>query len=134
MLSTEYSLQDAAVAWKQAIDAKDPDRIATFFAQDTVAMYPRPSPTNGREANRQAWAAVYSDPDAEHPITVERVEMSRSGELGYVYGKWWSHQPAREYDRGGRYMAVWKLVGSQWQIVMLSANVHDDVREEHVSP
>lgn len=128
--TSDSSLESTATAWKQAIDTEDPDRIAAFFAPEAVAMYPHPSPTVGRQANREAWEAVYSEPDAEHPVTVERVEEARSGELGYIYGKWWSWNPAEDYYNAGRYTAIWKPMDGRWQIAMLSANAHEDVKEE----
>lgn len=128
--TSSSSLESAATAWKQAIGARDAGRIAAFFAPDAVAMYPHPSPTVGRQANRKAWESVYSNPDAEHPVTVERVEEARAGDLGYTYGKWWSWNPAEDYYNAGRYTAVWKRMDGRWQIAMLSANAHDDVKEE----
>lgn len=76
------SLRDAAARWEEAIEAKDAYRIALSFAEDATAMYPHPMPTIGREANRQAWVRVYRNPVVEHPVTVDQVHVSRSGDLG----------------------------------------------------
>jgi ketosteroid isomerase-like protein len=129
-LSSETSLRNAAIKWQNAIDSKDIEITVASFAIEAVGMYHSNLPIYGRDGNRKAWESVYSDPANQHPITVEQVNVSRSGDMGYTIGKWWSIRPKINYSNGGRYVAVWKLIGGQWQIVMISANVHEDVKAE----
>lgn len=127
------SLQIAAQKWKQAMETKDVAGIIGAFSQDVITMYPHPLPIYGREANKEIWEGVYKDPIAEHPVTVDQVTVSDSGELGYILGKWWHSNANKNHSSGGRYVAIWKKIEDQWQIIMLSAHAHDDIKAAYNS-
>lgn len=120
----------AADAWASAAVARDAEAMARYFAEDAFVMYPQPQPTVGRAANHAAWAAVFAQPGARHPVTSDSVVVAASGDLAYVTGRWHLSTPAAGErpgtEIGGRYLAVWRPVGpgKAWQIVMLSANTH----------
>jgi ketosteroid isomerase-like protein len=128
--SMNYSaltLSQTAEQWREAVAARDGERIAAFLAEDAVAMYPLPLPTEGREANRAVWTAVFQAPDFTHPIVIDEVVESEQGDLGYTFGRWWAIQPSADQHAGGRFVAVWQPVDGAWQITYLSANAHEDV-------
>ena len=125
--TVEAELRQAADAWRRAIDDRNADQIAAFFATHARAMYLQSLPTVGREANRQAWANIFSNPEVNHPVTVEEVVTSISCDLGYTYGQWWLVRPGddlhSEGHTGGGYLAIWRPVYGQWQIVLLSTSL-----------
>jgi ketosteroid isomerase-like protein len=123
-------LSQTAARWKQAVDDRNGEAIAAFFAEDTLAMYPVPLPTIGRDANRQVWTAVFQPPDFVHPITIDEIVESEQGDLGYTFGRWWAIQPSVDQHAGGRFVAVWQPIDGNWQIIYLSANAHDDIASE----
>ena len=113
---------------QQAFTARDANRIASFFAEDAVAMYPNfPQPVLGREANRRAWESYYTRRTA-HPLTIDTVVLSASGDLGYTFGKYLTAEVTDSSATGGRYVAVWRKIGDEWQIAILSAHDHSDIR------
>jgi ketosteroid isomerase-like protein len=122
-------LKKAAKKWEYAVDNKDANMIASMFSKDAVAMYPFPLPTYGRDENKKVWQRVQDDPDWDHPISVEEVVMANSGELAYIFGRWGSRKRSNNEFHGGRYLTIWRLIDDQWQIVKLSANVHEDINE-----
>ena len=126
-------LSRTARAWMDACTACDANSIASFFAADACAMYPYPLPTVGREANRGVWDRVFQSPDAIHPISIETLSVSEHDNLGYNTGKWWFIHPSANQHVGGRYLALWRPVDGQWQIVHLAALVHEDVSLESPS-
>lgn len=123
----ESTLRQRAAAMQQAFTARDANRIASFFAEDVVAMYPLPQPILGREANRRAWESYYSRRTA-HPITTDTVVVSASGDLGYTLGKYLTAEVSDSSATGGRYVAIWRKIGDEWQISILSAHEHPDIR------
>lgn len=123
-------LEDAARQWQMANDLKNAKLITSLFDTSIVAIYHNNAPVYGKEENGKAWESLYSDSLNAHPVTLERVDVSKSGDMGYVLGKWWSIRPKSNYYNGGRYVAVWKLINHKWQIVMLLANVQDEVKSE----
>ncbi len=124
------TFRKAAEKWVSSINTGDVNGIAESFSVEVVAMYPDGLPVVGRDANRKTWQRVYSSPNNTHPLTIERLEMAESGELGYIYGKWWSIKPDIDFYTGGRYMAVWIRINGKWQLEMLSANDHEDIKAE----
>ncbi len=124
------SLQAAARAWERALADRDAERVASFYGDDVVAFYPHPRPTIGWEANRAAWIRVFQSPTKTHPVRIDEVVTSPSGDLGYTVGTWWSTDPAALQDSGGRFLAVWRRIDGEWKITRLSANRHDDVKAD----
>jgi ketosteroid isomerase-like protein len=123
-------LSQTVARWQQAVQARDGEAIAAFFAEDITAMYPVPMPTLGRDANRQVWATIFQTPDFVHPITIDEVVESEQGDLGYTFGRWWAIQPSANQHAGGRFVAIWHPINDHWQISYFAANAHDDVAAE----
>ena len=120
------TLRQTTGALQEAFTARDANRIASFFAEDAVAMYPLPQPIVGREANRRAWESYYSRRSA-HPLTVDSVVVSASGDLGYIFGRYLTAEARDPSATGGRYVAVWRKISDQWRIVILSAHEYSDI-------
>lgn len=123
----EASLSEAARQFTHAIAAKDPELIASFFAEDATAMYPFPSPTVGREANREAWASYFSSRET-HPVSIDTVVVSASRDMGYIMGRHANAEVESTDSEGGRYVAVWRRGPEGWRITVLSAHVHSDIK------
>lgn len=124
----ERSLEEVASRWAQAIaDAKDPELIASFFAEDGLAMYPAAGVFVGRQANEAAWKSYFSD-RSEHPVTVDSVVVAASQDLGYVFGLHANARVDGGDTQGGRYVAVWQNYSGKWQLVLLSAHTHADIQ------
>jgi len=118
---------------QEAFTARDANRIASFFAEDAIAMYPLPQPTVGREANRRAWESYYSRRTA-HPVTIDTVVVSASGDLGYTFGRYLTAEARDPGATGGRYVIVWKKLDNQWRIAILSAHEHPDITPANFAP
>lgn len=60
-----------------------------------------------------------------HNLTIERVEVAVSGELGYVNGRWavGVDTPGRRSEARGHYLSVWRQRGDVWRQVAVSACV-----------
>jgi ketosteroid isomerase-like protein len=121
------SLLETAHEWQRAIASRNADSIASFFAEDALAMYPFPSATIGRAANREAWARYY-DHNAIHPVCTDSVVVSASGEMGYTLGRFANAEVAGSSAEAGRYVAIWRQHNGKWEIVILSAHVHPDIQ------
>jgi len=80
--------------------------------------------------NRAGWIRAFARAGLMHPLAVDSIAISASGDMGYTYGRWHLKTPgtstAAALDIGGRYLAVWRPIGEgrAWRIVMLSANEH----------
>jgi len=128
-----YSLKSAADQWQKTMDLKNAELITTFFDTTMVAIYHSNPVVYGKEANLKIWQHQFDDSLDQHPITIEKVDVSSCGDMGYVYGKWWSIHPTENYYTGGRFVSVWSFKNKEWRILMLSVNVQDDVKSEKKS-
>jgi ketosteroid isomerase-like protein len=130
-VATSGGLRRAAEDWARASNERNGAKMGEYFADDVIAMYPRHSePTIGGKVNRDAWVETFAIAGLTHPLSVDSVAVSASGDMGYTYGRWHLTSPAvgktAAMDLGGHYVAVWRPVGEAraWRIVMLSANEH----------
>jgi ketosteroid isomerase-like protein len=125
--SLDQSLSTAAQTWVQAMEHRDVDQIVSSFADDIIAMYPRaPTPTIGKTANHDAWTNYFRR-HATHPLTTDQVIVATSNDIGYTLGRWASAETIEPNAVAGRYTAVWRRQDLHWQIVILSAHIHEDV-------
>jgi ketosteroid isomerase-like protein len=125
--SPQTFLKQAALAWAHSFTTRNPNEILKFYADDAIAWYPRHErPVIGRAANMAAWASYFKSNSA-HPLSVDSVQAAVSGELGVTYGKYLYKEATDPSAQGGRYVAVWRKLGQDWRIVLLSAHKHDDV-------
>lgn len=121
------SLRDAVRVWQRAMAHKDVEQIASFYAEDAIAMYPRHlQPTYGHAGNREAWNRYFCTFDT-HPITTDLVITATSGEMGYSLGRYANAEREGPGAEGGRFVAVWRYNEGQWKIALLSAHVHEDI-------
>jgi uncharacterized protein (TIGR02246 family) len=123
----ESGVRDAVATWVSAFQRHDLDGIASGFADDVVALYPRSAPTVGRAANRAGWAAYFAMPGAEHPITVDTVVVAAAGDMAFTRGRYAARydKPDGHVDLGGQYVAVWRP-DAAWRVA------HHDSRCEPV--
>jgi ketosteroid isomerase-like protein len=127
LLSLKSSLDKVAQAFPQAFADKDIDQIINFFAEDAIAMYPGWSlPVTGKDANREAWVNYYAK-NKTHPISTDSVVVAASNDLGHSFGRWATAETDELGAAAGRYTAIWQRKNQQWQIVVLSAHVHEDI-------
>jgi ketosteroid isomerase-like protein len=127
--SVERSLVEASQGFSDAFVASDPYWIASYFANDIVAMYPdivSPVPTVGYEANLQNWIDAYQV-ITDHPITSDGVVVANSKDVGYSYGRWAVRDFPGMGDLAGRWVATWEWTKDGWKITVLSAHIHEDI-------
>jgi ketosteroid isomerase-like protein len=119
--SPNRSLEEAAAGLADAFIARDFQRISAYMAEDVIAMYPNSTlPVIGREANRETWRQAFQIYES-HPLTVDRVMMANSRDVGFSYGRWAASGVPDLGQVGGRYVATWHWTKSGWQIMHVSA-------------
>jgi ketosteroid isomerase-like protein len=130
--AAERSLQAASEDLANAFRAEDYNHIASYMAENIVAMYPLdPVPTVGREANRATWQAVFTIMES-HPITSDQVTVSASKDVGYSVGRWAASGVPELGTAAGRYVATWIRTKDGWKVTYLSAHIHTDVPPEDI--
>jgi ketosteroid isomerase-like protein len=121
------SLDEAAAGLVNAFENHDFQKISAYMAQDVIAMYPNATlPVIGREANRETWKQAFQIYES-HPLTVDHVFAANSRDIGYCYGRWAASGVPGVGEVAGRYIVTWAWTKSGWQIIHISAHIHEDV-------
>lgn len=125
--SARHSLEVSANDFSDAFVEKDVDRLATYFSDDVVAMYPLDAvPTVGQMGNFSVWQQAFQVFES-HPLTTDSVTMSNSNDVGYSTGRWAASGVPEMGNVAGRYIATWVKTKAGWRITHLSAHIHSDV-------
>jgi ketosteroid isomerase-like protein len=82
------AISDNEVQWNQDYAAKDLDKITAHYADNAVLMTPDAEAVNGKDAVRGALKQLLSDPAVSLTFKASKVDVSRSGELGYTQGSY----------------------------------------------
>lgn len=106
----ESALRDADTQWSKTAAAKDLEGTVSYYSDDASLLPPNAPIAASKQAIRAVWASMLGPNDA---VTwqVTKVEVARSGDLGYVMGV---YQLASKDAKGkpvadrGKLIEVWK--------------------------
>lgn len=108
-----------------AVEARNADTLAGYFADDAVVHIANMPPIAGREAIRRLYDNMFRFM-ASSTAQPEMLRVSESGDLAYGTGSTANEfrgpdGPVR-YD--GKYVLVWRMVGGEWMVAHygISAN------------
>jgi uncharacterized protein (TIGR02246 family) len=105
------AIRDRVRAMVEAVAAKDSDRIARFYAEDGVFLWPGTPLTEGRAAIREAWANFMQTPGFELTFWPVRIETAQAGDMALEVGAF------RLMGQEGKYIITWKKIEGEWMIV-----------------
>ena len=118
--SDEAAIRAASQDWNQAEAAKGLEKCLSFYAEDGT-RYATGSPLiAGRAALRKEWEKYLAAPGSFR-WTTSKVEVSRSGDLGYETGKFvitGLDKNQQTTTTNGKYVLVWrKQADGKWKVV-----------------
>lgn len=122
----DFGLRQATEAYARSFATKSADSVVAFFDSAVVVVSPQGrAPVEGIAANRAGWERLFRGGNPSHILTIERVEVAASGELGYVTGRWavGVDTPGGRSEARGHYLSVWRRRGDAWRQVAISAYV-----------
>jgi uncharacterized protein (TIGR02246 family) len=114
--------------YEQALLAEDAATVATFYAEDAIALPPGASRAEGRAAIQALFASWFEQIPAPEgfTLTTNDVQLAGSGDIAYEVGTYTSRGTSPEgeaYDETGKYLVVWKNRDGEWMIVRDAWNV-----------
>ena len=118
----EATLRNLDTEWSKAAGARNVDQTVSYYSADAVVMPPNIPALTTKEAIRGLWQSMLGSPGFSGGWTPTRVEVARSGDLGYVSGSY----EFTERDAGGgpmtdkgKYLEVWKKQSDgSWKCVV----------------
>lgn len=118
------SLQRTADFYARSFATKNADSVIAFFDSTVVVVSPQGrAPVEGIAANRAGWERLFRAGNPFHSLTIERVDVAASEDLGYVTGHWavGMDTPGGRAEARGYYLSVWRRRGAAWRQVAVSA-------------
>jgi ketosteroid isomerase-like protein len=97
--------------WSKAAATRDPDRVASFYAEDAIAYPPQEPAAIGRPAARKVWAAYFADKSFTISWKTVHAEVAKSGDLGYTTGTYeasFKGPDDKLVNEKGKYVCIWK--------------------------
>jgi uncharacterized protein (TIGR02246 family) len=82
------ALRDLEAQWNQDYLSKDPEKLVAHYADDAVLMAPAMPASVGKDAIRKTMTEMLKDPALSLKFAPSRVEMAKSGDVGYTQGSY----------------------------------------------
>jgi uncharacterized protein (TIGR02246 family) len=80
------AISDVEAQWSKDYAAKDPDKIAAYYADDAVLMTPGSEATTGKDAIASSLKGMTKDPAFSLQFKTSKVDVAKSGDVGYSWG------------------------------------------------
>jgi ketosteroid isomerase-like protein len=113
--SDEKAVRDADAEWSKVAGAKDLDKTVSFYADDAMVLPPNEPMVTSKDGIRNLWRGFLDSLTAISWKTT-RVEMAKSGDVGYLIGTYEMTMKDGTKDRG-KYCEVWKKqADGKWKV------------------
>jgi len=81
-------LKDLEVQWNQEWASKDAGKLAAHYADNAVLMAPGMPASTGKDSIAKMLGEMVKDPALSLQFQTSRVEVAKSGDLGYTQGSY----------------------------------------------
>jgi|ERR1700722_7961275 len=116
------ALRAADEGWLKVFAAKDVQKSVAFCAEDGAVLSPNAPIAQGREAIGKSFAGFFTLPDLKISWHADKVEVAKSGELGYTSGSYqmiFSDPSGKTIPDKGKYVTVWKKqADGTWKVLL----------------
>jgi len=111
----EKAVREADEQWSRAAAAKDLDKTVSFYADDAVVLPPNQAAVTTKDGIRNLWKG-FLDSLTDISWKTTRVEMAKSGDMGYLIGTYEMTLKDGSKDKG-KYCEVWKKqADGKWKV------------------
>jgi ketosteroid isomerase-like protein len=118
----EAAIRATTTEWAKVASAKDLEKTLSYHAEDASLFPPNAPVITGAEGRRKAWTAMLSHTDLVLSFATTKVEVARSGDLGYETGtveESFKDDAGKPVQLTGKYAVVWKKqADGQWKAVV----------------
>jgi len=118
----ETKLRELEVAMSAAAEAKNLDKVVSYYADDAAVFAPNTAAATTKEAIRSVWKAVFAPAASSGGWKAARVEVAKSGDLAYTSGTYdgaTMGADGKSAKDSGNYLTVWKKqADGTWKILV----------------
>jgi uncharacterized protein (TIGR02246 family) len=133
--SEEAAIRQLDAEWSAALEARDLDRVMTFYAEDASFLVPNQPIIVGAPAIRAWFAERIARPGYRASFVPTEVVVADSLDLAYELG---AFRAEVTRDDGatlvstGKHLVTWKRVGGQWRVA--AESISTDAPQPTVVP
>ncbi|MBI4548127.1 MAG: DUF4440 domain-containing protein [Ignavibacteriae bacterium] len=116
----EAAIRDADIGWSKVAETNQVDQMIAYFLEDAVVLAPNEPMASGKEAIGTMLRGFFAMPGFSVKWQPTKVEVSRSGDLGYSLG---TYEMTMNDPKGipmtdrGKYATVWKKqADGSWKV------------------
>src|SRR5262245_44364239 len=106
--------------WAKAAQAKDFDRVVSFYAKDGSVVWPGYKAAKGHAKIRANWEDAYKNiPNAYLDFKPTHVEIDKGGNMAVDFGVVYFAPDAKpdDTDNVAKYLVVWKREKGTWKVL-----------------
>ncbi len=116
----EAAIRNTDAQWAKAAASKDVDATIAYYSDDAALLPPNAPMASDKASIRAAWAGLLG-PDTSLSWQATKVDVARSGDLGYVMGTYQMESKdaaGKEEAARGKFVEVWKKqADGNWKTV-----------------
>jgi uncharacterized protein (TIGR02246 family) len=117
----EAALKNLDAEWSKAAGAKDLEKTVSYYSDDALVLPPNSPALTSKEAIRAMWKGMLSAPGFAGGWKATKVEVARSGDLGYLTGTYEiteNDASGKPITDKGKLLEVWKKqADGSWKCV-----------------
>jgi ketosteroid isomerase-like protein len=110
-VADEAAIRKADTDWANAAQSKQVDAWVAYYSDDAAVLPPNEPIATGKESIRKAIGDFLALPGLSLKWSPSKVEVARSGDLGYSYGAYEmtiNDPKGNPVNDKGKYVEVWK--------------------------
>jgi uncharacterized protein (TIGR02246 family) len=116
------AVKEVEAAWSRDAGTKDPEKFASYFADDGAGLYPGMAVLNGRQAIKTGMAPLMADPNFSLTFQSSRAEASKGSDLVYTLGSYTATmtnpKTKKPMTDKGKYLTIYrKQADGSWKVV-----------------
>src|SRR5260370_529875 len=121
----ERAIRDLDAQWSKTAAANDLEGTLSYYSDDALLLPPDAPMATDKQAIRASWASILG-PDTSVSWRVNKVEVSRSGDLAYLVGAYTvslKDPQGKPLTEHGKLVEVWKKqADGNWKAVVDTYN------------
>ena len=119
----EAAIRAAIKEWAGAAQAKDPQKFASFYAENAIVLLPNMADPSGKTTIGETIAGMMKDASFALAFEADKVVVARSGDIAYETGAYSLTAPdpvkKKPATEKGHYVVVWqKQSDGSWKVVI----------------
>jgi ketosteroid isomerase-like protein len=121
----EQAIREIDVAWSQALQHKDLDKVMLNYSEDASLLSPDEPIILGQGNIREWFRKRMAAPGYSATFAPTRIIVSKSGDIAYELGTFRvtvEDESGKPVEYSGKHLVTWEKRGGRWKVAAESIN------------